>query len=253
LDDLQDGVMDYIKKMVKEGKEIRWTFDNFDFNILTNIIISGYKNSDMHWICQYITFDRVPSSHLDDSKPLVEDISKFENKEYLLSKSELQNTRFEYIVLISRILLDFFPCLKVIKNVVPSHIEHVFSKEMAEKSEVINMPVVPFNQNKTADICKYIEYVTEFLYQVYRDASEDEPECLDETPSSAETAAKKSEVLQNVKVPLVGDLLGRERLTGAKKTRTGCDYSSDRFEQIVEIPAVWHAKQFFLSVSQQYS
>jgi hypothetical protein len=82
---------------------------------------------------------------------------------------------------------------------------------------------------------------------------EDEPECLDETPSSAETAAKKSEVLQNVKVPLVGDLLGRERLTGAKKTRTGCDYSSDRFEQIVEIPAVWHAKQFFLSVSQQYS
>ena len=80
---IQDGVTDYLKKMIKEGKEIRWTFDNFDFNILTNIVISGYKNSDMHWICQYITFDRIPSSHLDDSKPLVDDISKFENKKHL--------------------------------------------------------------------------------------------------------------------------------------------------------------------------
>ena len=73
---------------------------------------------------------------------------------------------------------------------------------------------------------------------------------LTKTPSSADVAAKKSEVLQGVKVPLVGDLLGRERLTGAKKTRAGCDFASDRFVQLVEVPAVWHAKQFFLSVSQ---
>jgi hypothetical protein len=97
-----------------------------------------------------------------------------------------------------------------------------------------------------------MEYVTDFLYDVYRDTSDDditEPDDPDETPSSAETAVKKSEVLQSVRVPLAGDLLGRERLTGAKKTRAGCDYSSDRFEQIIEIPALWHAKQFFLSVS----
>jgi hypothetical protein len=244
--------------MVKEGKQLRWTFDNFDFNILTNIIISGYKNSDMHWVCQYITFERVASSHLNDSKPLVDDISKFENKQYLLSKEELGSMRSEYIVLISRILVDFFPCMKVLKNVIPLHIEHQFSKEMAEQSEIINMPVVPYNQNKTSDICRYMEYVTEFLYDIYRDSSDEETTETDSdkeaynennTSTSAETAAKRSEVLQGVKVPLVGDLLGRERLTGAKKTRAGCDFSSDRFEQIVEVPAVWHAKQFFLSVS----
>ena len=52
-------------------------------------------------------------------------------------------------------------------------------------------------------------------------------------------------------VPLVGDLLGRERVTGAKKTRAGCDNKTDRFEHIVEAPAVWHAKQSFLCVSQK--
>ena len=57
------------------------------------------------------------------------------------------------------------------------------------------------------------------------------------------------EVLKNVKVPLGGDLLGRERITGAKKTRLGCDSAAERFGSIVETPALWHAKQSFLGVS----
>ena len=57
------------------------------------------------------------------------------------------------------------------------------------------------------------------------------------------------EILKNVKVPLGGDLLGRERITGAKKTSLGCDSAAERFESIVETPALWHAKQSFLGVS----
>lgn len=51
-------------------------------------------------------------------------------------------------------------------------------------------------------------------------------------------------------MPLVGDLLGRERVTGAKKTRLGCDSLSERFQNIVEAPALWHTKQSFLGVSE---
>ena len=57
------------------------------------------------------------------------------------------------------------------------------------------------------------------------------------------------EVLKNVKVSLGGDLLGRERITGAKKTILGCDIATERFENVVETPALWHAKQAFLGVS----
>ena len=38
-------------------------------------------------------------------------------------------------------------------------------------------------------------------------------------------------------------------MTGAKKTRLGCDSIVERFKNIVECPALWHAKQSFLSVS----
>ena len=50
------------------------------------------------------------------------------------------------------------------------------------------------------------------------------------------------------KIPLFGDLLGRERATGAKKTRAGCDHQCEKFENIVEAVAIWHAKQSFLGV-----
>jgi len=50
------------------------------------------------------------------------------------------------------------------------------------------------------------------------------------------------EVLKNVKVPLGGDLLSQEQITGAKKTGLGCDSATERFENIVETPALWHAK-----------
>lgn len=52
-----------------------------------------------------------------------------------------------------------------------------------------------------------------------------------------------------MKVPLAGDLLGRERVTGAKRVRMGCNQPEERYDNIVETPALWHAKQAFLKVS----
>ena len=60
------------KAKVLSGQEMRVIFDNFDFRILANIILRNHCNSDMHWIAQYVTFDRVPSSHLDDSQPILD-------------------------------------------------------------------------------------------------------------------------------------------------------------------------------------
>lgn len=54
---------------------------------------------------------------------------------------------------------------------------------------------------------------------------------------------------QKTKVPLAGDLMGRKRVTGAKRVRMGCDQPEERYENIVETPALWHAKQAFLKVT----
>lgn len=93
MDSLGSNLTSVIKSKVESGKEIRVVFDNFDFRVLANIILRNHRNSDMHWIAQYITFDRVPSNHLDDSKPTVANIADFENVNYLMSKTELEQQR----------------------------------------------------------------------------------------------------------------------------------------------------------------
>ena len=84
LDDLDGGLIDHIRGKVKEGLELRVTFDNFDFQVLANIIVKGHQNSDMHWITQYITFDRVPSKGLNDTVPIIRDIKEFDNRNYVV-------------------------------------------------------------------------------------------------------------------------------------------------------------------------
>ena len=97
----------------------RLFFDNLDFKILVNIILQNRRPSDMHWIAHYVTFDRVPCDHLDDSKPL-SDGTRFENIEYLLSQGELDKLRSDFIVLVARILADFFEFMEPLQSAILS-------------------------------------------------------------------------------------------------------------------------------------
>jgi hypothetical protein len=115
---------------------------------------------------------------------------------------------------------------------------------MATKSTVIGLPILPFNQSKHSDVCQYLDHMQDFLYDVYY--SDDQQSSESTLPIDI---TLKDKVLKDVKVPLCGDLLGRERVTGAKKTRLGCDTSCEQFKSIVEYPALWHTKQSFLGVS----
>ena len=62
----------------------------------------------MHWIAHFITFDRVPSTNLDDTKPLVADPDNFENINYLMGKNGMEKLRQDYIILVARVLAEFF-------------------------------------------------------------------------------------------------------------------------------------------------
>ena len=70
--------------------------------------------------------------------------------------------------------------------------------------------------------------------------------------TASEISARSDRILKDAKIPLGGDLLGRERMTGAKKTRMGCDSATEIFYNIVENVAQWHAKQSFLAICYTY-
>ena len=124
MDDIGGNLRQEIRSLLNTEGRPRIVFDNFDFKILANIILPNHRNSDMHWIAHFVTFDRIPSDHLDDSKPLVSDIKTFENKEYLLDEGELKKMKSDFSILVSRVLVQFFPCLQYVKNEVVQHIPH---------------------------------------------------------------------------------------------------------------------------------
>lgn len=48
----------------------------------------------------------------------------FENVNYLLSKDELEMQRKDYIILVARVLSDYFPVLQPLWDAIPAHILH---------------------------------------------------------------------------------------------------------------------------------
>jgi hypothetical protein len=164
---ISDNLVPEVRKMVSKGHEIRVVFDNCDFKVLANIMLSNHQNSDYHWIAQYITFDRVSSKDLDDTKPIVDDLTKLDNVNYLLNETELKRMRAEMVIIVGRVLVEFFESLRCLKVVTQEHIGHKYSKEMEKASTIINLPVVPFNQIKHAEVCDYLDWLEEFLLKVY--------------------------------------------------------------------------------------
>ena len=39
---------------------------------------------------------------------------------------------------------------------------------MKDKSIIIGLPVVPFNQSKHSDVCQYLQYVQNLLIDIYK-------------------------------------------------------------------------------------
>lgn len=124
MDDMGSDLLDRVRKNIAVGLEPRIVFDNLDFKILVNIILTNHRNSDHHWIAHFVTFDRVSSQNLDDSKPQVANIKDFENIEYLLNKEELEKLRSDFIVLVARVLKEFFKFMEALGDVIPKHISH---------------------------------------------------------------------------------------------------------------------------------
>lgn len=124
MDGIGSNLVQEIRAKIAAGQDIRLVFDNIDFKVLVNIILKDHRNSDNHWIAHFLTFERVPSSGLDDKKPQKSDPSQFENINYLLNEEETQKVREQYIILVARVLVEFFPFLLPISTAIPAHIEH---------------------------------------------------------------------------------------------------------------------------------
>jgi len=94
------------------------------------------QNSSHHWVNHKMVINRVSGTQtLKKKQP---DLLDVPNQSFMPSITEMQNQRLDYIVLVSRILVEYFTALSHFKDSVLQHIPHKYSKEMSKQSTKVN-------------------------------------------------------------------------------------------------------------------
>ena len=68
------------------------------------------------------------------------------------------------------IIKNLRPDIDAAKITIPLE-KNRYLDEMSKKSVIMGLPVVPFNQNKHSDVCQYLEYLENFLLEVFTPAN----------------------------------------------------------------------------------
>lgn len=86
----------------------------------------------LHYFHAYAALNHVKTLHLDDTKP-IGNVEHIPLSKVLLSPEDCSTLRDNYVILISRILVQHLSFLQTFKKCVPQHIQHVYSQNNEAK------------------------------------------------------------------------------------------------------------------------
>lgn len=110
-------------------------FDNIDGKTTRRHMAKDNQNSDYHWVNHKIVVNRVSGNMLNQS-PM--NVLNMPNIKLLPSVKDQAKQRQNYIVLVSRVLVQHLESFEIFKDVYIQHIPHKYSKEAAKKSESVS-------------------------------------------------------------------------------------------------------------------
>ena len=244
---------DVVVSKVKEGKVFRGTGDNWDLKILKGSMRKDIMNEDLHLFASNLIEKRLTFSHLPNENPKG-NIKDLPHSTFSLNVQEWKQYAENAKVVVSRIILQFLPKFKFLKGIIPHHIPHQYSEQMAQKSNIVSMPIINGNEAKYEDCVTIPRTYEKWIAEIYVQAG-----FLQELPhtdnpplpagpaapgqTNAHAQATPDERMKDMKIVFTGDQLTRVRFAGAKDLLSGSHTPSDRFEHCSPFKSVlWHTK-----------
>lgn len=111
-------------------------FDNIDIRQERKYMTKVHQNTDEHWVNHMAVPHRIPGNDLPDSE--TSDLLLVPNKMFMPSETDQRLQRMNYIVLVSRILVENIPAFESMKEVCVYHIPHKHSELTKVKSKKVN-------------------------------------------------------------------------------------------------------------------
>lgn len=171
------------------------------------------------WAMTFAVQHRLPSLQWTDDDAVKEAMA-IPASAFLPSYVDWEARRQRCIILVARILVNNIPFLTALKKHVPQHFPHERSKEMAQKTEVINLGVVEANPSSLA-----ID-ITQHLHRYVPDVPGDKLHVL----------------------PSNGDQLTVERSMGAIHSRVRSTTARGKLAGLLPTPQEFHKEGILLQV-----
>ena len=112
------------------------SFDNLDIHLDRKNMTMESQNKDFHWVNHQMVENRVSGVMLDSSAPKA-NLLDVCNLKYLPSIEDQRCQRLNYIILCSRILVDYFDVLAPLANACIQHIPHKYTNELSQKTKKV--------------------------------------------------------------------------------------------------------------------
>jgi hypothetical protein len=112
------------------------TFDNVNQRTHSRVYSLGKSSTVLNMVQAFACKERIPTGHLSDIKPSLEELEKLTISNILPSESDENTIKSEMGIIIKRILVENMKSMADVK--VDKHIKHEFSAASNQKSEVVS-------------------------------------------------------------------------------------------------------------------
>ncbi len=113
--------------------------DNIDFEIHARVQDKEHGNRSVHWTHQFAVKDKViDKKQLGASETSIISAKQLQLADLLPTLAVMERLKSRWAILVSRVLIKYVEKLKGMKSFTVKHIQHIYSAEMKEKSEVVS-------------------------------------------------------------------------------------------------------------------
>ena len=182
---------------------------------------SNHKGEMLHMFSLLVGRSRTPAPELPFTGQLSQ-LTVIATDFFPPKTSDVAAVKNNLVVLVSRILTDYFTVLIPFSKVVPKHFSHRYSAQMSKKSDVVVLDLLMKNEAKHKDMLDIMTTLQDYLGENY---PEGQP------------------VLSG------GDQLTCERQVGAQRHMMDGNTAKERLELLKPVIEDWHCLVAFIAVS----
>ena len=133
------SIVDKQIQVIPPDKGRKIVFDNLDCFIEPHEMTEAHQNRDEHWVTVMETENRVSGNHLSSVRPSQDKLLSLDCGMCIPNKMEHILQRKDYMVLVSRIITEYIPCLQFLKAVCIKHIKHQYSLESSFPTTTVSL------------------------------------------------------------------------------------------------------------------